>query len=46
VDWLREGRDILLQAGQSARWQSVLAELLQRHERKYKLRPMLEKLRV
>jgi uncharacterized Zn finger protein len=46
VDWLREGRDILLQAGQSARWQSVLAELLQKHERKYKLRPMLEKLRV
>ncbi len=46
VEWLRQGRDILLQAGQSARWQDVLTELLQKHKRKYKLRPMLESLRV
>jgi len=46
VEWLREGREILLESGQSAQWESILKELLQKHERKYKLRPMLESLRV
>ncbi len=46
VEWLRKGRDILLESGQSAQWESILTELLQKHERKYKLRPMLESLRV
>jgi len=44
IAWLREGRAILLAAGQAERWQAALGELLQKHQRKYKLRPMLEKL--
>jgi len=44
VTWLGEGRDILLKAGQAERWQAIRGELLQKHQRKYKLRPMLEKL--
>jgi uncharacterized Zn finger protein len=46
VDWLREGRDILLQAGQAARWQSILDDLIEKHWRKFKLRPMLEELQL
>jgi uncharacterized Zn finger protein len=45
IAWLRQGRDILLRAGQSERWQACLDELLQKHRQKYKLRPMLEALR-
>jgi len=44
VTWLGEGRNILLKAGQAERWQAVRDELLQKHQRKHKLRPMLEKL--
>jgi uncharacterized Zn finger protein len=46
IDWLRLGRDILLQAGQAARWQSILDDLIEKHRRKSKLRPMLEELRL
>jgi uncharacterized Zn finger protein len=46
IDWLRLGRDILLQAGQAARWQSILDDLIEKHWRKSKLRPMLEELRL
>jgi Uncharacterized conserved protein len=46
IDWLRLGRDILLQAGQLARWQSVLDDLIEKHWRKSKLRPMLEELHL
>ncbi len=45
IDWLRKGRDILLKAGQAKRWQVTLSKLLQKHQKRYKLRPMLEKLR-
>jgi uncharacterized Zn finger protein len=45
IAWLRQGRDILLRAGQAERWRAVLQELLYMHQRKYKLRPMLEALR-
>jgi uncharacterized Zn finger protein len=45
IAWLRRGRDILLKAGQVERWQATLSELLQKHQKKYKLRPMLEELR-
>ncbi len=46
VEWLRLGRDILLAAGQRERWNAYLAHLLEKHRRKYKLRPMLEELRL
>ena len=46
VEWLRRGRDVLLAAGLRQQWQAYLAGLLQKHERKYKLRPMLEALAV
>ncbi|MCB0078394.1 MAG: SWIM zinc finger domain-containing protein [Anaerolineales bacterium] len=46
AEWLRRGRDILVEAGDAAQWRSYLDRLLDRHQRKYKLRPMLEKLRL
>lgn len=45
VEWLRLGRSILLKAGLQSEWYAVINRLLERHQRKYKLRPMLEKLR-
>jgi uncharacterized Zn finger protein len=45
IAWLRRGRDILLRSGQAERWQAVLDELLRKHQRKHKLKPMLEGLR-
>lgn len=45
IAWLRRGRDILLRAGQAERWQAILDELLEKHQKKYKLRPMLESLK-
>ncbi len=44
VEWLRLGRDILVATGQKERWNAYLAHLLEKHQRKYKLRPMLEEL--
>ncbi len=44
VEWLRLGRDILVAAGQKERWNAYLAHLLEKHWRKYKLRPMLKEL--
>ncbi len=44
VEWLRLGRDILVAAGKKAQWDTYLAHLLEKHWRKYKLRPMLEEL--
>lgn len=46
VDWLRRGRDILLAAGKQDRWDTHLSALMETHQRKYKLMPMLEKLRI
>lgn len=44
VDWLRRGRDILLAAGRQAEWNAYLQLLLETHQRKYKLLPMLKAL--
>jgi uncharacterized Zn finger protein len=45
VEWLRRGRDILLAAGQQQQWSSYLSKVLEIHQRKYKLVPMLRALR-
>lgn len=45
VEWLRIARDIFVQHGRVAEWQSYLAGLLALHERKYKLVPMLKAIR-
>ncbi|MCX7856102.1 MAG: hypothetical protein N2556_09085, partial [Anaerolineae bacterium] len=44
IRWLRRGRDILLAAGQQGRWDAYLQSLLEKHQRKYKLVPMLKTL--
>lgn len=44
ADWLRRGRDILLAAGQQPHWAAHLSALMETHQRKYKLMPMLKKL--
>ena len=46
VRWLRRGRDILLGAGRKAEWDAYLRSLLEKHQRKYKLVPMLRTLKV
>ena len=45
ADWLRRGRDILVAAGMHARWDDHLSALMETHQRKYKLMPMLQNLR-
>ena len=45
VAWLRRGREVLLAAGETAFWNKYLDATLEKHWRKYKLRPMLEALR-
>ena len=45
ADWLRRGRDILVAAGMHARWDAHLSALMETHQHKYKLRPMLQNLR-
>jgi uncharacterized Zn finger protein len=44
VHWLARARDAYLADGRSEEWQAYLDELIGRHQRKYKLRPMLEDL--
>lgn len=46
VNWLRRGRDILLAAGRKVEWDAYLRSLLEKHQRKYKLVPMLKRLEV
>ena len=46
VEWLRLGRNILLAAGKKAEWDAYLRSLLEKHQRKYKLVPMLKRLEV
>lgn len=46
VNWLRRGRDILLADSKQDRWDTHLSALMETHQRKYKLMPMLEKLRT
>ncbi len=45
VEWLRRGREVLLAAGEAVFWNKYLDATLEKHWRKYKLRPMLEALR-
>lgn len=45
VDWLAKVRDAYLAAGREEEWLAYLAELIDHHQRKYKLRPMLEDLK-
>jgi uncharacterized Zn finger protein len=44
IDWLRKAKAAYLAAGRGDEWRMCLTELLTRHQRKYKLRPMLEDL--
>jgi uncharacterized Zn finger protein len=45
VGWLEKARAALTTAGREAEWRSYLADVIARHNRKYSLRPMLERLR-
>jgi uncharacterized Zn finger protein len=45
VDWLAKARDAHLVAGREEEWLAYLEELIDHHQRKYKLRPMLEELK-
>jgi uncharacterized Zn finger protein len=45
VDWLAKVRDAYLAAGREEEWLAYLALLIDHHQRKYKLRPMLEDLK-
>lgn len=44
IAWLAKARDAYLADGREEEWQVYLDELINRHQRKYKLRPMLENL--
>lgn len=44
VSWLAKARDAYLLAGREEEWLVYLDELIDRHRRKYRLRPMLEDL--
>ncbi|MBF0159034.1 MAG: hypothetical protein HQL58_05870 [Magnetococcales bacterium] len=45
AEWLGLTRMAYLQAGRQAEWASVLASIIEKHVRKYKLKPLLEKLK-
>ena len=45
VGWLAKARAAYRSAGRAEEWRAYLEELIARHQRKYKLRPMLEALR-
>ncbi|CAN5582965.1 hypothetical protein BH24GEM3_BH24GEM3_14410 [soil metagenome] len=45
AEWLRRARTAYLAAGREEEWKHYLAELIATHQRKYKLRPLLEELR-
>jgi uncharacterized Zn finger protein len=44
AEWLRRGRDILLSAGEKDMWRVYLDQVMEKHQRKYKLMPMLHEL--
>ena len=44
ISWLARARDAYLAEGREQEWEVYLRELIDRHQRKYKLRPMLESL--
>jgi uncharacterized Zn finger protein len=45
VEWLRHARTAYRAAGRQVEWSEYLESLIRTHQRKYKLRPMLEALR-
>ncbi len=45
VTWLAKARDAHTAAGREDEWRAYLEELIARHQRKYKLRPLLEALK-
>jgi len=45
IQWLEKARSAYIAAGREAEWQKYIESLLQRHARKYKLVPMLERLK-
>ena len=45
VSWLRKARDIYLEHDRRAEWNSYLSGVLGKHQRKYKLVPMLKAIR-
>ncbi len=45
VDWLRRVKDAYKIMGKETEWRAYLEGLIERHRKKYKLRPMLEELR-
>lgn len=44
AEWLRRGRDILQSAGENDMWEAYLTQVMDKHQRKYKLMPMLREL--
>ncbi len=44
AEWLRHGRDILLSAGENDMWETYLDQVMDKHQRKYKLMPLLREL--
>ena len=44
AEWLRRGREILLAAGENDMWETYLDQVMDKHQRKYKLMPMLREL--
>jgi len=44
AEWLRRGRDMLLSAGEIEMWTTYLDQIMDNHQRKYKLMPMLREL--
>jgi len=45
AEWLRRGRDILISVGEKEMWRVYLDQVMEKHQRKYKLMPMLRELR-
>ncbi|MBC8505460.1 MAG: hypothetical protein H8D34_11415, partial [Chloroflexi bacterium] len=45
AEWLQRGREILLSAGKKDMWNAYLDQAMDKHQRKYKLMPMLRELR-
>jgi uncharacterized Zn finger protein len=44
ITWLEKSMDAHVAAGREEEWRAYLDDLVGRHQRKYKLRPMLEDL--
>jgi len=44
AEWLRRGRDILLAAGKQRDWAGYISLVMDKHQKKYKLMPMLRAL--